>query len=268
MLVSFLFSILNFKNMCYINIGGFMEKLNYKIVRDGNFNVTRIMFSRDDFKHYLEVCFVGNLNLYFTLVGLDEGNTFLIGKDNYEIYEIFDSLYKEILNGGNLEITEEENNFLKMECSMYEKGYHLELAEMEKRREKTRQLNLRIASVMSLIKDDKVIWRSDDFPAENAPFFIIHKLSNAYELEFGESTSTKKLDDFQEFPLHDAANESWISVRLRNSGSRYEPFNTCFMHAYNKMLELDPKYHQIGIEEFMIDEKVKNGEILERILKK
>lgn len=135
-----------------------MEKLKYRIIREEKRpDLARIIFSRDDFSHYFEVCFAGNFDLYFNLVGLEEGTTFLIGKDNYEIYEIFDSLYKEVLNGCEFKITEEEINSLKWECEMYEKDFAEELAELEKRREETRQMHLYRASDRGLIKDNKII---------------------------------------------------------------------------------------------------------------
>jgi len=245
-----------------------MEKLIYKIIREENSD-RKILFSRHaDFSQYLEVCFGGNLDLYFNLIGLEEGNAFLIGKDNYEIYEIFDNLYKEVLNGYDFGISEEEINYLKWECEMYEKDFALELAKLEKHREETRQDHLRRAFDKGLIKDDKIIWLSDDSPADSAPYLIIHKLLNAYELEFGVQTPTRKLEPDEKNALSDFRHNFCVSIRFCNSGSRYIPFNACFMHAYNKMLELDPDYHQIDIEEFMIDQELKKGMSLERILKK
>lgn len=246
-----------------------MEKLKYKIIREEKRpDFVRIIFFRNDFNHYFEVRFAGNLDLYFNLIGLEEGNTFLIGKDNYEIYEIFDSLYKQVLNGCEFKITEEEKNSLKWECEMYDKDFAEELVELENRREKTRQKYLNIASYRGLIEDDKIIWRSDDFPDDSAPFLIIHKLPNAYELEFGVLTTDRNLEDYERNALSDFKHKFMVSVRFCNSGSRYEPFNTCFMHAYNKMLELDPEYHQIDIEEFMVDQEIEKGMSLERILRK
>ncbi len=245
-----------------------MEKLKYRIIREEKFDGKILCYRHDDFSQCLEISFGGNLDLYFSLIGLEEGNTFLIGKDNYEIYEIFDSLYKEVLNGCEFEIPEEEINYLKWECDMYGYDFAERLVELKKRREETRQKHLRIASDRGLIKDNKIIWRSDDFPDDSAPFLIMNKLLNAYELEFGVLTTDRKLEDHEKNALSDFRHKFMVSVRFRNSGSRYEPFNTCFMHAYNKMLELDPDYHQIDIEEFMVDEELKKGMSLERILRK
>ena len=54
-----------------------------------------------------------------------------------------------------------------------------------------------------------------------------------------------------------------ITVRFRNSGSRYDPFNIIFMKLYQGLYELDYEYHQIHIEEYLLDSKIKR-----RVLKK
>lgn len=41
------------------------------------------------------------------------------------------------------------------------------------------------------------------------------------------------------------------TIRFRNSGSRYNPFNINFMQMYNSLKEYDPNNHQIHIEEYL-----------------
>ena len=45
------------------------------------------------------------------------------------------------------------------------------------------------------------------------------------------------------------------SIRFRNSGSRYEPFNICFMQMYNELKNYDSNCHQIHIEEYLYKQK-------------
>ena len=59
-----------------------------------------------------------------------------------------------------------------------------------------------------------------------------------------------------------------ITVRFRNSGSRYDPFNIIFMKLYQGLCALDYEYHQIHIEEYLIGEQINRGETLSRIIKK
>ena len=46
-----------------------------------------------------------------------------------------------------------------------------------------------------------------------------------------------------------------FSIRISNSGSRYEPFNTVFMSMYKKLKEYDFNNHQIHIEEYLYSKK-------------
>ena len=51
--------------------------------------------------------------------------------------------------------------------------------------------------------------------------------------------------------------DGYIGIRFRNSGSRYEPFNTVFMEMLNKMQMVDDvldENHQIHIEEYIYSE--------------
>ena len=48
-----------------------------------------------------------------------------------------------------------------------------------------------------------------------------------------------------------------LYVRICNSGSRYLPFNSCFMDFYNKLQKIDPDNYQMHLEEFIYKQKVK-----------
>ena len=52
-------------------------------------------------------------------------------------------------------------------------------------------------------------------------------------------------------------NRNCLSIRISNSGSRYMPFNSCFMNFYNKLQNIDPNNYQQHIEEFIYKQKVK-----------
>ena len=58
-----------------------------------------------------------------------------------------------------------------------------------------------------------------------------------------------------------------ISVRLRNSGSRYDPCNIVFMETFKALMNME-ETNQIHIEEYLIDKKLEKGLSLERILRK
>ena len=48
-----------------------------------------------------------------------------------------------------------------------------------------------------------------------------------------------------------------IGIRFRNSGSTYTPFNSVFMRMFNQLQDYDPNNHQIHIEEYLYNQKVK-----------
>lgn len=95
-----------------------------------------------------------------------------------------------------------------------------------------------------MFKNNVIDWHSDDFIYENASRVIIKPVEDEYEIIFVKSK--KEYDDgmFMTF-----------SVRFRNSGSRYEPYNILFMDMYNKLKEYNPNNHQIHLEEYLYNQK-------------
>ena len=93
-----------------------------------------------------------------------------------------------------------------------------------------------------LYRDNKIEWLSDDFPDDIASKFTIEKQDETFKLTFYKN---KEDGFFKTF-----------SVRLSNSGSRYEPFQTNFMTMYNELKAYDPNCHQIHIEEILYKQKV------------
>ena len=74
-----------------------------------------------------------------------------------------------------------------------------------------------------------ITWYSDDNYYDNANILKITKSEEVFEIEF--YVQPTKEEERSRFLGRN------IEVRLCNSGSRYEPFNTAFMKMYNKMVE-------------------------------
>lgn len=90
--------------------------------------------------------------------------------------------------------------------------------------------------------DGSVLWYSDDIEKEYASFLKIDKFDECYKITFGKSK---------------CYNYFTYSIRFRNSGSNYHPYNCLFMNMYNKLSEYDTSYHQIHIEEYLYLKKLK-----------
>lgn len=172
----------------------------------------------------LEIMYAGNLDLYFMLSQNgkffhDENVTlsFDITKEDFQVFSLFDCLYKEVVAG---EVFEDYDNDFK-NSFLYK--------------------NL-------VSKKKEVNWISDDDREEVADRLSFFKVDDdTYRLLFYRND--KPLD----FGFKSSYN---ISVRFRNSGSRYSPFNVPFMRFYQRLQEVDPNYHQVHIEELVYIKKL------------
>ena len=82
-------------------------------------------------------------------------------------------------------------------------------------------------------------WYSDELPIDITSKLTIKKEDQTFKVLFEKS---KKSQDGIFITY---------SIRFRNSGSRYDPFNISFMLMYNTLKEYDTNYHQIHIEEYL-----------------
>ncbi len=214
----------------------------------------------------LAISFAGNLDLYFTLSNYDDNPTFIIGKDNYPVYLIFAKLYAEIISGAVYPFEKEE---ILKKCELLNMDYHEELQDNEEFYEEDLMHYRYIAKKTGLVKDKIITWVSDEYPVEIAPLFKIKKENDNYILKFSNNRYNPNFSYSDDFFLKNMKNKHQISVRIRMSGSRYNPFNACFMRIYNPLMELGlNKFSQIGIEEYLIDKELEKGISLERILLK
>ena len=94
-----------------------------------------------------------------------------------------------------------------------------------------------------LFKDGKIDWYSDEFYEEIASRLLIEEDDDRFKVTFIKS----KMGYDYTFTTY--------SIRFRNSGSRYNPFNVCFMNMYNALGEYNSDYHQIHIEEYLYNKK-------------
>lgn len=177
-----------------------------------------------------QISYENNLDLYWRYIYTDSidkvcnTKTFKITKENYYLYCLFLELYQAI----------KEKKPYKTFPNYID--------------EELRNKKLKYYGRYELYKNRTITWYSDDFAEfANASNFEIKKEKDCFLVTFVKS----KTEDFNgcHFPTY--------SVRIRNSGSRFDPFNFTFMGMYQSLKEYNPEYHQIHIEEYLYNEKNK-----------
>ena len=177
-----------------------------------------------------EISYENNLDLYWRYIYRDSidkvcnTKTFKITKENYYLYCLFLELYQAI----------KEKKPYKTFPNYID--------------EDLRNKKIKYYGGYELYKNSTITWYSDDFAEfANASNFEIKKEKDYYLVTFVKS----KIEDCNgfHFPTY--------SVRIRNSGSRFDPFNNTFMGMYQRLKDYNPEYHQIHIEEYLYNEKDK-----------
>lgn len=181
-----------------------------------------------------QIVYGGNFDLYWSIIdsSAKEGTNyevFAITKENYYIYDAFDTLYNDIRT-----------------CNIYEEddifdSYKLPYLDGDMKQRNLEQLR-RVQG--KLFIDNAIVWYSDDGDYEYDEIVKISKVDDSFMVEFIKIDKVDK-DEVHYLPYHHLG----ISVRFRNSGCRYEPFEMPFMKMYNRLCEYNPDYHQIHMEE-------------------
>lgn len=183
-------------------------------------NNHKTFYLKDDKKQFI-ISFQNNLDLYFSLVNFNNEPFFIIDKNNYILYELFNTLYNDIKN-----------------CNIFDNN---KLNENYKNRYEYKKL----------FNNNIIEWKSDDYPDEIAQSFKIIKKEDNFIIEFTPLIINNDFDYYIEPQLKD-----WISVRIRNSGSKYNPFNIIFMKLYNTLCNYDEiDFNQVHMEEYLLNKK-------------
>lgn len=179
----------------------------------------------------LSLSYEGNLDFYMSAIDRtnyrSEKICFTIDKSNYQIYSLFDELFSDIENCYVFSTDEEE--FIS-----YEEEDMIE--HIERRKEMNEELKSSSA-YKRLLKRNLITWISDDRDHDYPDYVRIFKGEDAYFITF-----IRKSEELQ----------FGTSIRFRNSGSSYDPFNFVFMRFFKNLQEYDPDYHQMHIEEYNV----------------
>lgn len=136
---------------------------------------------------------------------------FDINVGDKEIYGLFDKLYNDVIDGNIFETASKK----KDRITLY--NYNL------------------------LVDENKnIVWVSDDGRFDEVDRMKISKMDNSYRLTFTR-TENQSIGEFKD-PYA-------IYVRLRTSGSRYDPFYVPFIRMFRSLQGIDEK----------LDDKVNDG---------
>ena len=180
-------------------------------------------------KKYLAISYMGNLDLYWTIhsENVSEDSEFIITKENYKVYELFDLLFYDIknINIWGMEDLDKDMYWLN------NRSYYNELYNDN---------------------TNTITWYSDETSYKVANILKITKDDESFKIRF----YTQQYIDGYDKDFHSLHH---IPIRFRNSGSRYEPFNVAFMNMYNNMKNVDDVNdygHQIHIEEYLYNSNI------------
>ena len=152
---------------------------------------------------------------------------FEITKEDYQIFELFNELYNNIKIKNIYDVYEE----IKL-CNSKE--------QLLKIYRKYEENNKYIIEYNDLNENDDISWVSDNNHYDVANIVTILKEEDKIILLFN-------LRDYK----------SRNSIRFSNSGSRYKPYNKCFMKHFKNLYECKINKEQINIEEFLYLKKTK-----------
>ena len=153
-------------------------------------------------------------------------DSFIITKENYGLYSLFEKLYNDIKEINLFEDLEEDKDRYRL----YNSSYYQELFDE---------------------KNNTITWYSDETAREVANYLQIKKEKERFIINFN-------IQEYIEGYDRDFASLYYIPIRFRNSGSRYDPFNIIFMRMYERLKEIDDinDYgHQIHMEEYLYDKE-------------
>lgn len=185
------------------------------------------------------ITFAGNGDLYWNYkANLDEirnldRKTFTVNSSDYFLYSLISELYEDIKN-----------------CDVYN-GFQDEEITLEYREDlKNRLIEREKQNTERLFQNGIIDYHSDDYSYEDSARLVIEKIGESFRITF-----VKGVDDIL----------TTFAVRICNSGSRYDPFNMCFMAMYRKLISYNPNYQyeltnqeieQISIDEYLDDLKL------------
>jgi len=192
----------------------------------------------------LTIMFGGTGDLYFYVnknnLLTNETVDFIITKENYSLFSLFEELYNQIVNCDVFKVVDDE---VYSDEEIEDMDFFLD-DEVEDKKAIYSRWNKELRQGLTykkLVSNGVISWRNDDQPYDEANMLNIYKEDEQYRLEF--IPRSREMSFF-------------VNVRIRNSGSNYAPFNMVFMRFYQELQNYDPKCHQIHMEECLYQKRL------------
>lgn len=176
---------------------------------------------------------------------------FIITKENFGVYRLFEQLFFDM---ETINIFVDDIPFYSDDEEEVKEYLQRRQKRNEKLKKQYRLHNLAHYNELFDKASQTITWYSDETSRKVSNFLTIKREKDTFKIDFYIQPHISDYDkDFHSI--------GYISVRFRNSGSSYDPFNVIFMKMYNEMREVDDIMnigHQIEIEELLYQqEKVK-----------
>lgn len=207
---------------------------------------------------YLAFTYGGNGDLYWAIHNEEETlcddydhDFFIITKENYGVYSLFEQLFSDI---ESINIYSEDIPFYIDDDEEIRRYLQRRQKQIEEYKEQYRLYNQGHYNELFDRNNQTVTWYSDETSRKVSNFLTIKKEKDIFRIDFYIQPHIDGYDkDFHSI--------GYIPVRFRNSGSTYDPFNALFMKMYHALKEVDDVNdfgHQIHIEECLYQQvKVK-----------
>lgn len=173
------------------------------------FNKVKDILIRDE-KKSLKIFYGSNFDLYIDIFGdhnIDENgyyNATFSINQSQEIYQYFETLIDNIIK-----------------CKVFD----VSGSELEMRNTKGQINNIH----NRLVQDSAIVWYSDNIYDEKANKLKIEKKDDEIILTFTDNPDDPTFG---------------FGIRICNSGSKYDPFNLCFMNLFNQLQLLNKQDEQ------------------------
>jgi len=190
----------------------YLNKVKDVLIRDG--------------KKLLKIFYGANGDLYIDIFGdynIDENGYYTANfsiNQKEEIYSYFEGLIDNIIGCKIFDISDVE---LDLCNSKEQKNELLDSSQLYNEVLKNNDVYNR------LVKDSGIIWYSDNIYDEKANKLIIEKEDDKIILTFVDNPDDPTFG---------------FGIRICNSGSKYDPFNVCFMNLFNQLQNLNKRDEQ------------------------